>query len=480
MKDVERRVSHATAWVSFAVATVAVLDGLTMFLLLRWIAPAELGVAAKARWLFPALQVLADVGFSAALVQREQDDEEMLSAAFWILLAVAGLFNVALWLGGLGMASWYRQPVLLGLMGGYGVKMLVQVPALVPMALLKRELRFRELSLIRVLCNFGDFAGKVGFALAGFHIFCWVAGPIVYAVIMAVSVFVLRRWRPRGRPPLARAALLLWFGLKNSAAQVLFEFYGNIDYLLGSFFFSDADLGLYHFSRNILTYPIKLVSGITVDIALPAVSRLRFDQARLTEQFLRFVRQNLVLGLPVIVFVWFGIPDLSGAVFPQYAGATTLARLFCVVGFVRCLNLVMPPLLVGLGHPGVYLLYSLTATVALPALSAVAAYTLGPRLGIMSLAIAWVVGYPILFVGLSWCGLRFAAIPATTYLRVVVTTVVTAALCFAPVALLAQVLGGPPSVSRLLLLATAVAGGSGGLFFIRIAPASPAGGAKGQ
>ena len=64
---------------------------------------------------------------------------------------------------------------------------------------------------------------------------------------------------------------------------------------------------------------------------------------------------------------------------------------------LRAIGFLGPPLLDGIGRPGLTLKYMIAAAVITPASFVVGAWLLGDRMGAASVAVAWALGYPLAF-----------------------------------------------------------------------------------
>src|SRR5262249_39728164 len=183
-------------------------------------------------------------------------------------------------------------------------------------------------------------------------------------------------------------------------------------------------------------------------------ARLRQKRAQLVEQFIAFTRQSLVAIVPFVLVICIAADAaLTVAWGPEFAAASTAARILCLVGLLRAISQVIPPLLDGIGYPGLSLVYHLVAVVLLPSLFLLFGELLGDRLGYVSVAAAWAVGYPVAFAVLAWLALRRIGLSAFTYLRRIAGIPGCAALA-APVGIVAYWLTpGWPATPRLLLVA---------------------------
>jgi O-antigen/teichoic acid export membrane protein len=95
--------------------------------------------------------------------------------------------------------------------------------------------------------------------------------------------------------------------------------------------------------------------------------------------------------------------------------AATAARILCVMGLFRALGLLGPPLLDGTNHPQLTLRYMVVATICVPGSFWLGAVVLGDRLGFLSVAAAWAIGYPLAFVALAYLVVRTIRLPVRDY-----------------------------------------------------------------
>src|SRR5262249_22092332 len=169
------RVNRGVAWGALASSAVGALDVLATAILLRtFVSQEQYGVATLATMLFTALDLATDLGLSSAVIQRDDHSPEKISTVFWLNVAMSVALAGVLRVAGPVYAAWQGQPVVGAMLAAYGGKLVLQNAYYMPTAMMRRELRFRELAVIRIVSNAVEFAAKIGFAAAGFPIWCFV------------------------------------------------------------------------------------------------------------------------------------------------------------------------------------------------------------------------------------------------------------------------------------------------------------------
>lgn len=412
---------------------MGVLDVASTVLLLRyWLSPAEYGIAAIATTLYPMFDLLADGGISAAVVQRDELDDDRLTSAFWVSCATTGV--VALGLCGLGplLAAIQGHPVVSGLLVAYAVKLLLQNAFWIPTALLRRDLRFKTLAKIRTLASIAETAGKLGSAALGAGVWCFVIGQLAKTLVQAVATQIACPFRPRGRFRREDARTMFHFGSRSMASQVLFHLYTNADYQIVSYVFGPSATGLYRAAYELVLEPAKLLSYIVVDVAFPVFSRLRRDGVALRDQLIAFTRHNMIVLAPIVVAMVVLPEDLLTAAYGgSWAGAGTAVRILAAVAALRAMSFLLPPLLDAIGRVDLTLRYTIGAAIVVPLAQLVAAVALGDRLGWTSVAVGWAVAYPVAFAVLVWFALVQVKLSLGRYARAVAEPIGTALLAFA-------------------------------------------------
>jgi len=412
-------VNRQIAWIGLASTIVSLLDIVGILIIVKfWVSPEQYGTASLAITLFPVLDLATDMGLSSAVIQRDDHTPEIISTVFWLNVGMSLVMFGGLTVAAPALAHFQGEKIVASLLLAYGSKLLFQNVYFIPWSMMKRELRFKELSVLRIIANLAEFGGKIGFAAAGFEIWCFVLGPMCRVLITGIGVQIMHPWRPRFVLRVREARDYFKFGLKTSISQILFQLYTNVDYQVVAYYFGTAAVGFYKIAYELVLEPVRIISDVVVQVAFPLFARLRHKRAQLVEQFIAFTRQNLVVVIPFLILILLSADDLLYVLFePKWTPAATAARVLCAVGVFRALSFVVPPLLDGIGYPGTTLIYTAVASIVLPACYVGFAWGLGDRLGFLSVAVAWAIGYPIAFGVLVWLAMRRIGLHGVEYLR---------------------------------------------------------------
>lgn len=419
------QVNRGVAWAGAAQAIIAVGDLVSYLVVIAfWVGAADLGVAAAAMTFYVLLDTAADFGVTSALIQRDDHTPERVSTVFWFNMLVSGGLFVALCLIGPLYAYSLGEPVVGWLLVAYGGKLVFQNVYAIPFALLRKELRFGDIAKARIAAHTSESVARIVFAALGLTIWCWTLAALTRAFVFGVIMQARHPFIPKLVFKPREVLDYAKFGLRTAASQLLFRLYTSVDQPIIHYAFGEHAAGIYYLALYIVLEPVKTISNVVIDVAFPAFARLRADSEGLIRQFLAFTRLNLLAVLPFLVVVWLAIPEIlrlfiasdkwSASDIALCADAT---RVLCLAGTLRALAFVGPPLLDGIGRPELTLRYMITATVAVPGSFILFAWLLGPYVGVVSVPIAWAVGYPVAFGVLQYLVANSIDLPIRRYLR---------------------------------------------------------------
>jgi O-antigen/teichoic acid export membrane protein len=425
-----QKIAKGVAWAAAAQAIIAIAD-LISFLLVTvfFVNTANLGIVGAVVPFYTALDNIADLGVSSALIQHDDHTPERISTVFWLnLLISTGLFVLLLGIGPL--YAWVQDtPVMAWLLIAYGAKLLIQNMYAIPFALLRKELRYAEVAKARVVAHLAESVSRIVFGYLGFSYWSFTLAAITRAFVFGVAIQLRHPFFPKFVFRPREVIEYLKFGARTAASNVLYQVYTSVDAPIVYHYFGAEAGGIYTLADQFILEPIKTIANVVIDVAFPTFSKLRGDRRAVAAQLIKFTRLNLMMVLPYTILIlliapevlnlfWLGHGDNDVKWTPRTVDLCGDAvRVLCVMGFFRSLGLLGPPLLDGMGKPSLTLRYMIVATIAVPASFLAGAIVLGPHIGFLSVAVAWAIGYPIAFAVLAYLVAQTVKLPLGEYVR---------------------------------------------------------------
>lgn len=319
--------------------------------LARMLGPEPFGQVALAWSIIGLGNLLADLGFSSALVQQERLDARDIRfvftlqiglGLFWFLL-VAGLAPQA--------ARFFRDPGLAPVLRWLAVMFILQAAGQVATGLLKRELAFKRIQVAQA----GSYL--VSYLFLGLPL-AW-AGKGVWAIVWAqllqgaLYTTAVHCFAPHPVLPAFRAASggnLSRFGLKVLATNLCNWTIGNIDNLMVGRWLGAVALGFYSRVFSLVTAPLNALITTLQGVLFPVYARIQERRDAQRSLYLALFEGVALLSMPV----FFAVAALAPTVMVGLFGAkwTPAAPILCALAsampFLALLGLA-GPLLWGIG-----------------------------------------------------------------------------------------------------------------------------------
>jgi O-antigen/teichoic acid export membrane protein/glycosyltransferase involved in cell wall biosynthesis len=270
--------------------------------LARLLTPRDFGLVALVSTFLLLLVNFGLNGFTEAILQREEIDHFLISNLFWINVGVGLLLTVGFAASGSLLARFYRDPLVAQVSIGMSLSILLTSISVQHLALLKRAMRFSEVSANEVAARLVSLGVSILAALAGWGYWALVTGAVVLPLVQSAGAWYLCRWTPSFPRRVPGTGSMVVFATHVYGRFSLNYFSRNVDNLLVGWRFGANSLGFYKKAYDLFALSAGQLSAPLTNVAVSALSR--FDPR--SEQF----RQHLIAGLSAMAFVGMGLSAL--------------------------------------------------------------------------------------------------------------------------------------------------------------------------
>lgn len=378
----------------------------------RIIGPEAFGLGSLAFLIVTLAETIIAMPFSEALVRRPTWSTRLIDAAFTGTLITGLLVFVALQLLAPLFAEIYGEPELTWLIRVQALTCLLLGVRGIPEAVFARKLRFKVLSRCNMSAKIVGGTLTIVLALAGFGAWCVVLGNVAFALVAAICMLAFQTRKPRIRPHWNYTKELTGFGVFSVADSFLGAATPRVFNALLGYFYGVVPVGQTSIAFRINDGVAALLSMITVRLALPVMSRVAHDKARLAQMLQQGTRMIFLVTAPVFVGLAFVSDDLISVLLgPGWEGAATALIAVNCFSLLHFACVLVAATVKALGHPGRWVMVQAIG-VPFTGLGTIAMATAG--FGIEGPLLVWVMFGVAYFVAalsvLRWtAGIGFAA-----------------------------------------------------------------------
>lgn len=387
-----QRVRTGLAWKAATQITAQITRTVMTIVLAHLLAPSAFGLAGMVLLFIGLIQLLADVGFSASLVQLPALTEEDRSTAFWMGLGIATLLFALSIAIAPEVAAFYHAPRLRWMFIAVASGFITTALSTTQASLLWRQMDFRALEIRAMISTVIAAAVGIGAAAAGLGTWSLILQANALAVTSMVAVWLLSPWKPRfvfSRQSLGRIA-----GFSSNVLVARLLDYGdrNADNLLIGRYLGSTALGIYSIGYSVIIIPFSRLADPIRNLITPALATLQHDIDAMRTVWLRGVRAVASIVFPVMLGVIVVCPDFVAVVLgSRWKPATSIIQVLAWVGLIQSISFLTGAVYQSCNRSGLLLRVNAVAFAI-----DLASFVVGLHWGVRGVAIAYALANTVL------------------------------------------------------------------------------------
>lgn len=326
-----RRTVRGAAWSAVERLSVQGVQFATLVVMARLLTPTDYGLVGMLAIFIMIGELLADGGFSQAIIRLGKYSDDDVSTAFYFNMGIAIVLYAVMYVSAPFIAEFYGEPRLTNLARVLSVIILVNSSLMAHRAILTSRINFKtqaKANLAGALCS-----GVVGvwMAYTGYGVWAIIGQQLTSHIITAIVYWILSPWRPKTRFAIESFRRLFAFGSRIMASDILEKFYNNIYLMSIGKGFSAYSLGCYTRADQLAAFPSTNVTWIIKRATLPAFCSLREDPERLMRAFSQHIRYYAFIIFPLMAGLSaIAIPCVELLLGTQWLYAAMLLRILAI------------------------------------------------------------------------------------------------------------------------------------------------------
>lgn len=340
MSTITKQILSGAKWTALSTIIITVIQIVQFAILGNLLTKEQFGVVGMITTVVIFTQILLDMGFSAAIIQKEKVSDEQLSTLYWLNIIVGIVLFIGLFFASPLIAGFYNQPELIPLIKVLGIMFLIAPIGQQFQYLLQKDLNFNLLSRIEVATNLASFISLLVMIFLIQELYAYVISQVILNSLKGILYFAVysKKWKPSFVFNLSSIKELMSFGVFQLMSRLVNRIGANIDYILIGRFLGAEALGIYSLAYQVVTIPVMKINPIITRVAFPVFSRSQSDNKLLIEGFLNVTKMLALVSLPLLLGLM-AISDLFIEVFfgARWLDAAPILEILAIVGILRVL-----------------------------------------------------------------------------------------------------------------------------------------------
>jgi O-antigen/teichoic acid export membrane protein len=374
-------------WSAVARYSTQLIDVTVSIIVARIVAPEAYGLLGMAVIMTGFLSVFQSLGFGAAVIQRKEVREPLLSSLFFVNAVICCAMALLL-VAGAPLVSWVYGDARVGrIVATLSLTFVLSAPAIVPSALLNRRLAFRRLAWVDISTSVVKGLAVIPLAQAGWGVSALVWSSIIGEAVRTTLTYVVSDWRPQWSFSWQEVRSVLGFGTNVTFFSMFTYLTRNADNFLIGVFVGATPLGYYSLAYRILLFPRDAITNVITRVLFPAFSRMQHDDVRLKSAYLRACGAIALTAFPMMMgFLAVAQLFVTVVLGPNWLPAVPLICILVPLGMLQSVVLPVGQLFLAKGRADLLLWWGVSRGVL-----TVLGFMLGIPWGATGVATAYVI-----------------------------------------------------------------------------------------
>jgi O-antigen/teichoic acid export membrane protein len=342
---------NALLW-SFAerYASLLITIGSTV-VLSRLLTPTQVGIYSLCAAITTVAGILRDFGVSEYLIQEKDLNRDKIKAAFGVALLIAWSIALVIFLIRQPAAQFYGEPGVADVMAVLVLHFLILPISSPAFALMNRELAFRNIFVLQLICNACQALVSVVLAYRGHGYMALAWGPIANVAVQTVLLTWMRPKQSFVWPGLKEAGSVLKFGSMFVATRVIEVLARNAHEPIIAKKFDFASVGLFSRAWGLIDLFHLNVAAAVVRVATPAFAAEHRAGRPLAQAFAHATTIFTCIAWPFFCFVALCSAEIIRLMFgDQWLAAAPLASILALTAIPTGLSALVPQMMSATGH----------------------------------------------------------------------------------------------------------------------------------
>ena len=298
------------------------------------------------------LNTLTQTGFEHALVQRKEQIDELLDAAWtWQILRGVGL-SLSLVLIAPLLARWYELPVLTNLLMLAAVRLLLLGFVNVGIIYFRRDLVFKKVFTMNLVQALTQLLVTLPAIFIWQNVWALLSGVVAEAFALLILSYTMHDYRPKLEWSKEKLRELGRFGKWITGITIMGFIVTQGDDIFVSKYLGAAALGVYQLTYTLSNTPATKITHIISQVSFPTYSRLQDNPQQLRATFIAVMRTSMLLSGTLSVLLAVFIPEfVSFVLSAKWAPIIPLLRILVISAFIRSFAALAGALFQACGRP---------------------------------------------------------------------------------------------------------------------------------
>lgn len=395
------------------------------YLLINLLTPSDFGLMKYITIVLAIVNMLVELGFSVAVVQKSSLSRDETSAAFTLTFFSGLIMYAAVYFGAPVISAWFRVPLLTDLIRVGCLALPLGGLSVVQRSVLQRKMQFKAIAAVEVIAALASSTLALVLAFSGYGVWSLVSSVLCFNAVSSLILILLCGF-PKGNYFKLSAAKSLWVvGFSMVFQRVIDYITNSFDAIMIGRFFGEFAVGIYGLAFDIGMLPRVAVVAVFSQVLISAFSRVQQDKEKVSSGFQQLTIFISAISMPFFAAV-FALPEeilnILGAFRHDtvWLGAAAPLRIMAVAGALYILSSYPGMIWISLGTVKLRMIWAVAMAVTM-----IAAVFLGVNFGLTGVCWALLIRAALIMPFVIAINRKLFAVSLVQYVKLLIPSFIS-------------------------------------------------------
>lgn len=338
-QDLKVKAASGMVWTALQKFSVTLITFVSDIILARLLTPYDFGCIEMLAIFVLLSETIVNGGFGDALIQRKRPSQEDYSTIFYWSMAMAGIIYLILYFSAPGIAHFNAIPELKTILRVQGLILFVYAFNVIQVSFLKKQFRFKTLSVITIISSIISLAAAIWMAYAGFGVWALVAKNLIASGLTSIICWFFVKWRPALAFSWKSFKELFGFGFYMFLSNIVTTFSSKIQGLLIGKVYNPTTMGFYSKASGTESVVSTTLKQVMDQVTYPLYSEVQDNMVAMQNMVKRFTMTLSYITFPLLfIFILVAKPLFILLYTEKWLPSVPYFQVLCLAGLGQCLQ----------------------------------------------------------------------------------------------------------------------------------------------
>lgn len=337
--ELKRKAVSGMIWTTINKFSKMGIQFISGVILARLLTPYDYGCIGMLAIFMALADAFIDGGFGSALIQKKRPSQKDYSTIFFWNVGLSIIMYLALFLSSDAIARFYDIPLLSDVLRVQGTVLFFYALMIVQKSQLRKQLKFKVISLIRIFSSIIALIVTIIMAYKGMGVWALVAQNMLGTVIPTIAYWAYTKWMPSWCFSGKSFKDLFNFGFFMFLTHIINTFSSQIQGLLIGRFYAPATLGFYTKAYRTESLASQTVTSVMTQVTYPLYAEVQDNKAVLGDMIKRLTSVIAYMTFPLLLLLILEAKPLFIFLYTdKWLQSVPYFQVLCVAGIIASIQ----------------------------------------------------------------------------------------------------------------------------------------------